>query len=79
MLQKADIFHLLTTLFFSSKPFEHEARIKDLTLRQAQLNALLGLDKNETQRDTQDTMSLRARSSVIQYRHRRSCGVLRQP
>jgi hypothetical protein len=33
----------------SGKPFEHEARIKDLILRQAQLNALLDLDKNDHQ------------------------------
>jgi hypothetical protein len=33
----------------ASKPFEHEARIKDLIVRQAQLNALLNLDKNDHQ------------------------------
>jgi len=33
----------------ASKPFEHEVRIKDLILRQAQLNALLDLDKNDHQ------------------------------
>ncbi len=32
-----------------SKPFEHEARIKDLILRQAQLNALLDLNKGDRQ------------------------------
>jgi hypothetical protein len=33
----------------ADKPFEHEARMKDLLLRQAQLNAALDLDKNERQ------------------------------
>jgi hypothetical protein len=33
----------------ASKPFEHEARIKELILRQAQLNALLDLDKGDRQ------------------------------
>ena len=33
----------------SNKPFDHEARMKDLLARQAQLNAALDLDKNETQ------------------------------
>jgi hypothetical protein len=33
----------------ANKPFDHEARMKDLILRQAQLNATLDLDKNETQ------------------------------
>lgn len=32
-----------------NKPFEHEVRMKDLLLRQAQLNAALDLDKNEKQ------------------------------
>jgi hypothetical protein len=31
------------------KPFEHEARLKDLLVKQAQLNALLDLDKGERQ------------------------------
>ena len=33
----------------ADKPFDHEARMKDLLLRQAQLNAALDLDKNEMQ------------------------------
>jgi len=33
----------------ANKPFDHEARMKDLLARQAQLNAALDLDKNETQ------------------------------
>jgi hypothetical protein len=31
------------------RPFEHEARLKELTVQQAQLNAALDLDKHETQ------------------------------
>ncbi len=31
------------------RPFEHEARLKDLLLKQAQLNACLDLDKHEAQ------------------------------
>jgi N12 class adenine-specific DNA methylase len=31
------------------RPFEHEVRLKDLLLKQAELNALLDLDKNERQ------------------------------
>jgi hypothetical protein len=33
----------------ASKPFDHEARMKELLAGQAQLNAALDLDKNETQ------------------------------
>jgi hypothetical protein len=33
----------------ADKPFDHEARMKDLLARQAQLNAALDLDKNEKQ------------------------------
>jgi N12 class adenine-specific DNA methylase len=33
----------------ADKPFDHEARMKDLLVRQTQLNAALDLDKNETQ------------------------------
>ncbi len=33
----------------ADKPFDHEARMKELLLRQAELNAALDLDKNETQ------------------------------
>ena len=33
----------------ANKPFDHEARMKELPLRQAQLNAALDLDKNEEQ------------------------------
>jgi hypothetical protein len=33
----------------ANRPFDHEARLKDLLARQAQLNAALDLDKNETQ------------------------------
>ena len=33
----------------ANKPFDHEARMKDLLGRQAKLNAALDLDKNETQ------------------------------
>ena len=33
----------------ANKPFDHEARMKDLLVRQAQLNAALDLDKNEKQ------------------------------
>ena len=33
----------------ANKPFDHEARMKDLLARQAKLNAALDLDKNETQ------------------------------
>ncbi len=33
----------------ANKPFEHEARLKELLIRQAQLNAALDLDKNEKQ------------------------------
>jgi hypothetical protein len=32
-----------------NEPFEHEARIKELLVRQAQLNAALDLDKNKKQ------------------------------
>jgi hypothetical protein len=31
------------------RPFEHEARLKELTLKQAELNALLDLDKHDAQ------------------------------
>jgi hypothetical protein len=31
------------------RPFEHEARLKDLVARQAQLNACLDLDKHAAQ------------------------------
>ena len=31
------------------RPFEHEARLKDLLAKQAQLNASLDLDKHDTQ------------------------------
>ena len=31
------------------RPFEHEQRLKELLLKQAQLNAALDLDKNERQ------------------------------
>ena len=31
------------------RPFEHEARLKDLLAKQAQLNACLDLDKHEAQ------------------------------
>jgi anti-sigma factor ChrR (cupin superfamily) len=33
----------------ANKPFDHEARMKDLLARQAKLNAALDLDKNEKQ------------------------------
>ena len=33
----------------ANKPFDHEARMKELLARQAQLNAALDLDKNEKQ------------------------------
>jgi hypothetical protein len=33
----------------ADKPFDHEARMKELLVRQAQLNAALDLDKHETQ------------------------------
>ena len=33
----------------ADKPFDHQARMKELLARQAQLNAPLDLDKNETQ------------------------------
>ena len=33
----------------ANKPFDHEARMKELLVRQTQLNAALDLDKNETQ------------------------------
>jgi hypothetical protein len=33
----------------ANRPFEHESRLKDLLSKQAQLNAALDLDKNETQ------------------------------
>src|SRR6202050_1088213 len=33
----------------ADKPFEHEARMKELLARQAQLNAALDLDKGEKQ------------------------------
>jgi hypothetical protein len=33
----------------ANRSFEHESRLKDLLARQAQLNAALDLDKNETQ------------------------------
>jgi uncharacterized membrane protein YccC len=33
----------------ANKPFDHESRMKELLARQAQLNAALDLDKNETQ------------------------------
>ncbi len=31
------------------RPFEHEARLKELLVKQTQLNAALDLDKHETQ------------------------------
>ena len=54
----------------ASKPFEHEARIKDLTVRQVQLNALLDLDKNDHQVAWRPKMtaSLRARLSGSPFR-----------
>ena len=33
----------------AQRPFEHEARLKELLTRQAQLNAALGLDKSDAQ------------------------------
>jgi hypothetical protein len=33
----------------ANRPFEHEARIKELLLRQTQLNAALDLDKSDAQ------------------------------
>ena len=33
----------------AGRPYEHEAKLKDLIIRQAQLNALLDLDKGEQQ------------------------------
>ena len=33
----------------AGRPYEHEARLKELLIRQAQLNALLDLDKGERQ------------------------------
>lgn len=33
----------------AKKPFDHEAHMKELLARQAELNAALDLDKNETQ------------------------------
>lgn len=33
----------------ADKPFEHEARLKGLLAKQAQLNAVLDLDKHEAQ------------------------------
>jgi hypothetical protein len=33
----------------AGRPYEHEAKLKDLLIRQAQLNALLDLDKGEQQ------------------------------
>lgn len=33
----------------AKKPFDHEARMRELLVRQAQLNAALDLDKNEKQ------------------------------
>jgi hypothetical protein len=33
----------------AGRPYEHEAKLKDLLIRQAQLNALLDLDKGERQ------------------------------
>ena len=33
----------------ADKPFEHEARMKELLLRQPELDVALDLDKNETQ------------------------------
>ena len=33
----------------ADRPFEHEARLKELLVRQAQLNAVLDLDKGEKQ------------------------------
>jgi hypothetical protein len=37
------------------RPFEHEARLKGLLARQAQLNAALDLDKNERQVAPEDS------------------------
>jgi hypothetical protein len=44
------------------RPFEHEAKLKELITRQAQLNAALDLDKGERQvaDDSQESESLRA-------------------
>jgi len=33
----------------AKRPFEHEARLKELLAREAQLNAALDLDKNDAQ------------------------------
>ena len=33
----------------AGRPYEHEAKLKELLIRQAQLNALLDLDKGERQ------------------------------
>ena len=33
----------------ADRPFEHEARLKELLVRQAQVNAILDLDKGERQ------------------------------
>jgi hypothetical protein len=54
----------------ADKPFEHEARMKELLLRQAELNAALDLNKNETQvvpRGEQDSVRLKS-SRLRQFR-----------
>jgi len=50
----------------ASKPFEHEARIKDLIARQAQLNALLDLDKNDHQVAQEDEDDNDTPSEIVQ-------------
>jgi hypothetical protein len=54
----------------ADKPFDHEARMKDLLVRQAQLNAALDLDKNETQvaPPAEDDGGLAGDSSVSKVR-----------
>jgi len=49
----------------ANKPFEHEARMKELLARQAQLNAALDLDKNETQ-IAQPAEDIELASDVVQ-------------
>jgi hypothetical protein len=54
----------------ADKPFDHEVRMKELPPRQAELNAALDPDKNETQvvpRGEQDSVRLKS-SRLRQFR-----------
>jgi len=58
----------------AQRPFEHEARLKELLARQAQLNAALDLDKSdaqaaeETTRPDLETAALPCRTASVTLR-----------